>query len=84
MIQIPEALKGAFRAAGWHEDRRVAVSRDVPAGHPAAAILATLRGLTVGPCGEGETCAASDIAFGTIRGCIALGGNAHSRSPTSS
>lgn len=84
MIQIPEALKGAFRAAAWHEDRRVAVSPDVPAGHPAATILATLGGLNVGPCGEGETYAASDIAFGMIRGCIALGGNAQSSSPTSS
>jgi hypothetical protein len=67
MVELPESLRSLFLAAGWYPSRRVAVSTNVPARHPAAAILAEFGGLTVKPNREaGEECAPEDLAFGEL------------------
>jgi SUKH-3 immunity protein len=63
MNEIPVSVLPLFRAAGWHEGRRVPTSRELRVEHPATAILSEFGGLTVGKTGPGEECATSDVAF---------------------
>lgn len=65
MVEVPESVRPLFFDAGWYPGRRVMVSPDVPADHPAADILAALSGLTVSRPrdAEGEECGLDDLAF---------------------
>src|SRR5262245_50558739 len=56
--EIPKRVAPLFVEAGWYPGRHAVVST--------AAILAEFGGLTVGRTGDGEECAASDVAFGEI------------------
>lgn len=65
MVDLPDRIRPLFVSAGWHSDRRVPVSLEVPADHPAAAILGAFGGLTVTrpEDAEGEECALDDLTF---------------------
>ncbi|MCE9637841.1 MAG: SUKH-3 domain-containing protein [Planctomycetes bacterium] len=63
LCEPPTRVRAMFERAGWAPGRRVAVSDEVPRGHPAHAILASFSGLSVGECGPGEECARSDMVF---------------------
>ena len=63
-LTVPQDLEPLFLAAGWHPGRSVAVPADVPAGHPAAEVLASLANLSVNGMDAGEECATSSIEFG--------------------
>jgi hypothetical protein len=68
MLEVPESVRPRFVAAGWYPGRRVPVSTEVPADHPAADILAAFGGLAVRPDhGEGEECAPDDLVFRELR-----------------
>lgn len=60
-VRPPTRLLAQFLFAGWYPGRRRKVSPLVPAGHPAAAVLAAFGGLHVGCVGRGQECEASDI-----------------------
>lgn len=68
MIQLPDTVKPLFIHAGWHPGRSIAIPENVPADHPAAAILSEFSGLHVGTCGEGEECAKADVCFTPMLG----------------
>lgn len=63
-LDIPQSVAPLFRAAGWHSLVRKSIAGNAPKGHPAAAVLLELEGLSVGDCESGEECSRSDIAFG--------------------
>jgi hypothetical protein len=67
ILEPPEPVRALFLDAGWPVAEQP-VDPSVPAGHPAAAVLAQFGGLRVGSCGGGEDCASSDIEFGHIDG----------------
>jgi hypothetical protein len=81
VIEIPASIRPLFLNAGWRPGRRVAISRDIPIEHPAAAVLSEYGGLRVGQSGQGRECAASDVVFQaltsgpTIRGWSELLGS---------
>jgi hypothetical protein len=64
MIDVPESVRPRFIAAGWNPGRQAVVPAAIPAGHPAAAILAAFGGLIVTPDRDtGAECAPDDLAF---------------------
>lgn len=63
-LDLPKSVSHLFRAAGWLSLVRKPLARGAPKGHPAAAVLLELEGLSVGDCEGGEECARSDIVFG--------------------
>lgn len=68
MTDLPISIRADFERGGWHPGRRVAVPPHVPAGHPAAGILAEFGGLKVGRDQGGEQCATADLDFSPGRG----------------
>ena len=67
MVEPPETVLHLFLAAHWRPGRRLAVPASVPPGHPAFEVLARFGGLTVGDCGRGIECSASDVEFHPLR-----------------
>jgi hypothetical protein len=63
-MELPDSIVTVFLQAGWTPSRRATVPATVPNSHPAHLVLSCFGGLTVGACGPGVECAASDIRFG--------------------
>lgn len=63
MISPSVKVLNSFQRAGWQPSRSVPVPAHVPRSHPAWQVLAQFGGLSVGSCGTGIECAASDLGF---------------------